>query len=141
MAVSYVGKHEKRYYEKSLSTKRRAEAIVKAEEMYFDLQNELKDGRKLFSVSSADAVAIYLEHRKIDVRTGDVRYQCDKYVAFTKWWNAKLANGETKEAYLFAEPLTEMKVELVEDIDTAERYANWRPGTGRLVSNTNERKR
>ena len=31
--------NEKRYYEKSLRTKRRAEAIDKAEEMYFDLQN------------------------------------------------------------------------------------------------------
>ncbi len=58
--------------EKSLRTKRRAEAIDKAEEMYFDLQNELKDGRKLFSVSIADAVAIYLEHRKIDVRTKEI---------------------------------------------------------------------
>ena len=47
--------NEKRYYEKSLRTKRRAEAIDKAEEMYFDLQNELKDGRKLFSVSIAKA--------------------------------------------------------------------------------------
>ena len=55
--------NEKRYYEKSLRTKRRVEAIDKAEEMYFDLQNELKDGRKLFSVSIAEAVAIYLEHR------------------------------------------------------------------------------
>ena len=26
--------------------------------MYFDLQNELKDGRKLFSVSIAEAVAV-----------------------------------------------------------------------------------
>jgi hypothetical protein len=52
---------------------------------------------------------------------GDVRYEGDRYVAFAKWWNAKLANGETKSAYLFAEPLTEMKVEVVEDIDTAER--------------------
>ena len=64
--------NEKRYYEKSLRTKRRAEAIDKAEEMYFDLKNELKDGRKLFSVSIADAVAIYLEHRKIDVRTKEI---------------------------------------------------------------------
>lgn len=52
---------------------------------------------------------------------GDVRYEGDRYVAFAKWWNAKLANGETKGAYLFAEPLTEMKVELVEDVATAER--------------------
>ena len=41
---------------------------------------------------------------------GDVRYEGDRYVAFAKWWNAKLANGETKGAYLFAQPLTEMKV-------------------------------
>jgi len=64
--------NEKRYYEKSLRTKRRLEAIDKAEEMYFDLQNELKDGRKLFSVSIAEAVAIYLEYRKIDVRTKEI---------------------------------------------------------------------
>ena len=52
---------------------------------------------------------------------GDVRYEGDRYIAFAKWWNAKLANGETKGAYLFAEPLTEMKVEVVEDVATAER--------------------
>lgn len=52
---------------------------------------------------------------------GDVRYEGDRYVAFAKWWNVKLANGETKGAYLFAETLTEMKVELVEDIATAKR--------------------
>tara|TARA_B100001287_G_scaffold276429_1_gene287220 strand:+ start:1764 stop:1946 length:183 start_codon:yes stop_codon:yes gene_type:complete len=53
--------NEKRYYEKSLRTKRRSEAIDKAKDMCFDLQNELKDGRKLFSVLIAEAVAIYLE--------------------------------------------------------------------------------
>ena len=35
--------------------------------------------------------------------------------------SAKLANGETKDAYLFAEPLTEIKVEVVEDVATAEQ--------------------
>jgi hypothetical protein len=84
--------NEKRYYEKSLRTKRRAEAIDKAEKL-----------------------------KKVYEDFGDVRYEGDRYVAFAKWWNAKLANGETKGAYLFAEPLTEMKVELVEDMDTAER--------------------
>ena len=59
--------------------------------------------------------------KKVYEDFGDVRYEGDRYVAFAKWWNAKLANGETKGAYLFAEPLTEMKVELVEDIATAER--------------------
>jgi hypothetical protein len=52
---------------------------------------------------------------------GDVRYEGDRYAAFAKWWNAKLASGETKGAYLFAESPTEMKVELVEDVATAER--------------------
>ena len=52
---------------------------------------------------------------------GDVRYEGDRYEAFATWWNAILANGETKCAYLFAEPLTGMKVKLVEDIATAER--------------------
>ena len=52
--------NERHYYEKSLRAKRRAEAIDKAEEMYFDLQNELKDGRKLFFVSLSETVAIYL---------------------------------------------------------------------------------
>ena len=59
--------------------------------------------------------------KKVYEDFGDVRYEGDRYVAFAKWWNATLANGETKGAYLFAEPLTEMKVELVEDVDTAER--------------------
>ena len=89
--------NEKRYYEKSLRTKRRAEAIDKAEEMYFDLQNELKDGRKLFSLSIAEAVAIYLEHRKIDVGTKEI---------VEERWNSIRANlnhvieyvGETEKA-------------------------------------------
>ena len=29
---------------------------------------------------------------------GDVRFEGDRYIAFAKWWNAKLANGETKGA-------------------------------------------
>ena len=40
--------------------------------MYYNLQNELMDGGKLFSVSIAEAVAIYLEHRKIDVHTKEI---------------------------------------------------------------------
>lgn len=40
--------NEKRYYEKSLRTKRRSEDIDKAEEMYFYLQNELKDAESCY---------------------------------------------------------------------------------------------
>ncbi|MGC6412381.1 MAG: hypothetical protein ACON4F_06075 [Candidatus Puniceispirillaceae bacterium] len=60
--------NEKRYYQKTLLTKYRAEAVEVAKEMYFDSQNELKDDRKLFSVSLTEAVAIYLDHRKIEER-------------------------------------------------------------------------
>ena len=87
--------NEKRYYEKSLRTKRRAEAIDKAEEIYFDLQNELKDGRKLFSVSIADAVAIYLEYRKIDVRTKDPRTGTMKLIYLSFLSNYGRASGRS----------------------------------------------
>jgi len=59
--------------------------------------------------------------KKVYEDFGDVRFEGDRYVAFTKWWNTKLPNNETKGAYLFAEPLTQMKVELVEDVAIAER--------------------
>jgi hypothetical protein len=59
---------------------------------------------------------------------GDVRYEGSKYLAFTKWWTAKLANGETRGAYLFAEPQTEKKVELIDDHDLARQ----------LISDDNE---
>jgi len=31
---------------------------------------------------------------------GDVRYEGDRYVAFAKWWNAKLADVETSQSLL-----------------------------------------
>ena len=52
---------------------------------------------------------------------GDVRYEGDRHLAFTKWWTEKLPNGETRGAYLFAEPLTETKVEIVRDLAVAEQ--------------------
>jgi hypothetical protein len=50
---------------------------------------------------------------------GDVRYEGDKYLAFTKWWRGKVSDTETRGEYLFAEPPTPNKVMLVEDKDTA----------------------
>ena len=50
---------------------------------------------------------------------GDVRYEGDKYIAFTKWWRSKVNDTETRGEYLFAEPTTINKVMLVEDRDTA----------------------
>lgn len=52
---------------------------------------------------------------------GDVRYKGDSHVAFSKWWNQKLDNGETRGVFLFAEPTTEMKVEVVNDLKLAEQ--------------------
>ena len=50
---------------------------------------------------------------------GDVRYEGDKYLAFTKWWRGKVSDTETRGEYLFAEAPTPNKVMLVEDRDTA----------------------
>ena len=50
---------------------------------------------------------------------GDVRYEGDKYIAFTKWWRSKVNDTETRGEYLFAEPTTINKVTLIEDRDTA----------------------
>ena len=50
---------------------------------------------------------------------GDVRYDGDKYIAFTKWWTSKVSDTETRGEYLFAEPTTINKVMLIEDRDTA----------------------
>ena len=46
---------------------------------------------------------------------GDVSYTGDKYKAFTNWWCEKLDNQDTKGTYLFAEPVTASKLELIHD--------------------------
>jgi len=50
---------------------------------------------------------------------GDVRYEGDKHLAFTKWWRSKVNDTETKGEYLFAEPISVNKVMLVDDRDIA----------------------
>ena len=55
---------------------------------------------------------------------GDVRYEGDKYLAFTKWWRGKVSDTETRGEYLFAEAPTPNKVMLVEDRDTAIQSAD-----------------
>jgi hypothetical protein len=52
---------------------------------------------------------------------GDVRYEGDKYIAFAKWWRGKVANGEKRGEFLFAEPKTVKRVELVTDVEEARR--------------------
>ena len=48
---------------------------------------------------------------------GDVRYEGDKYLAFTKWWNSKVNDTETRGVYLFSEPQSVSKVMLIDDKD------------------------
>ena len=55
---------------------------------------------------------------------GDVRYEGDKYIAFTKWWRSKVNDTETRGEHLFAEPTTINKVMLIEDRDTAIQSAD-----------------
>jgi len=46
---------------------------------------------------------------------GDVNYTGDKYKAFTSWWCERISDQDTKGTYLFAEPVTASKIELVDD--------------------------
>jgi hypothetical protein len=55
---------------------------------------------------------------------GDVRYEGNKYIAFAQWWKGKVSNGEKRGEFLFAEPKTVMRVELVTDAEEARRLIN-----------------
>ena len=55
---------------------------------------------------------------------GDVRYEGSKHKAFTDWWIHKVNETETRGEYLFAEPIQSNKVELIEDRELAERFAD-----------------
>jgi hypothetical protein len=52
---------------------------------------------------------------RVAVDFGDVSYIGSKYEAFTNWWCEKLSNQDTKGTYLFAEPITASKLELIND--------------------------
>lgn len=55
---------------------------------------------------------------------GDVRFQGDKYKAFTDWWCTKLSQFETRGTHLFAEPILTKKVSVIDDAQTASLAAN-----------------
>ena len=50
---------------------------------------------------------------------GDVRYKGSKLKAFSDWFNEKVSDTDTKGTYLFAEPITINKVELITDAKLA----------------------
>lgn len=72
---------------------------------------------QLASAENADYLRIYKDF-------GDVRYEGCRYKAFCNWWRAKLANGETRGVFLFAEPLTDTAVRHIEDGDAAAKAAS-----------------
>lgn len=47
--------------------------------------------------------------------SGDVRFKGNKLKAFSDWLNEKVNHTDTKGTYLFAEPITINKVELITD--------------------------
>lgn len=52
---------------------------------------------------------------------GDVRYEGDEYIAFAQWWRSKVSVTEKRGEFLFAEPKTARRVELVTDREEAKR--------------------
>ncbi len=60
---------EKKYVVRSLKTRNRATAISKAEDMYHEILMEVKSGKKLFSLTTKEAVAEYLKYRYKDIAT------------------------------------------------------------------------
>ena len=81
--------------------------------------------RRLFNKSSANRFKTNDKIKQIYNDFCDVRYEGDKYVAFTKWWRSKVNDTETRGEYLFAEPITINKVMLIEDKDTAIQSADY----------------
>lgn len=55
---------------------------------------------------------------------GDVRYEGDKYKAFAQWWRGKVSMREKRGEFLFAEPMTVKRVEVVTDAEEAQRLVN-----------------
>ena len=63
---------EKRYIVRSLKTKSRAIAIEKGKDLFHDIRAEVRNGKKLFSMTTKDAVTAYLKHREVDVDNGTI---------------------------------------------------------------------
>ena len=50
---------------------------------------------------------------------GDVRYEGDRYLAFSKWWTERVNTNEQRGVYLFAEPPHTASVSVVHSEDEA----------------------
>jgi integrase len=58
---------EKKYVVRSLKTKNRAIAIEKGKDLFHDIRAEVRNGKKLFSKTTKEAVADYIKYRQTDV--------------------------------------------------------------------------
>ena len=65
-------KEARRYVEKSLRTKEQAPAEERAEDLYIEIRNDIKNGKSFFAISIKEGVQMYLEYRKQDVGVADV---------------------------------------------------------------------
>ena len=64
-------KQARRYVEKSLRTKEQALAEERAEDLYIEIRNDIKNGKSFFAISIKESVQMYLEYRKQDVGVAD----------------------------------------------------------------------
>lgn len=58
---------EKKYVVRSLKTTNRSTAIDRGKDLYHDIRAEVRNGKKLFSMTTKEAVDAYLKYREIDV--------------------------------------------------------------------------
>ena len=63
---------EQKYYRKSLKTKDETEAISKAEKIFFDLQFQIREGHKIFGLTTSELVGEFLSGQEERVKTGRI---------------------------------------------------------------------
>lgn len=78
--------------------------------------NELCEGR----VRAGNAEESKL--RSLFADFGDVRYEGCKYIAFCNWWTSRVATGEKRGEFLFAEKQSEKFTQLISNKDDFEKF-------------------
>ena len=91
-------KQARRYVEKSLRTKEQALAEERAEDLYIEIRNDIKNGKSFFAINIKDGVQMYLEYRKQDVGIADVGIVEGRYRTIVTHLNHYLdyVNKDTK---------------------------------------------
>lgn len=65
---------EKKYVRKSLRTRDKETAILRAEDEYFKIRSDLSSGRKIFGLKLCELVNAYLEYREKHVNVGSITH-------------------------------------------------------------------